>query len=439
MSADSDLVQVLDHSPSIIFTKDLAGRYLFVNRQFARVAGLEHSAIIGRTAEEVFGREIGECVAKSDRRVLDEGRGIEVEDEFQVGGERRAYHSSLFPLRGPDGSVRGVSGIMRDITERKRTEAALRDSEARYRDMFNATADALVLRDAEFRIVDVNPAYLKMTGLPREQVIGRNSVLAFKAPPEVLASIRARHREVLGGAAAHTEVRRIAHGGAMVDLELRCIPLQYQGRPHVLYICRDISERKQAETALRASEEQYRAIFNAAADGMVLRDAEFRIVDVNPAFVAMSGYSREELLGWDRLVTNPPQSEAAIRALHQRALAGEPVQCETESRPKEGPSFDMELRGVPMRYRGTPHVLYVGRDISERKRAEAALRASEEQYRTIFNAAEDLMVLRDAEFRVVDINAAYVAVSGVAREQALGQDRVLGSNADELDRLLKAS
>jgi PAS domain S-box-containing protein len=438
VSAASSLEQVLDHSPSIIFTKDLAARYLFVNREFARVAGRERDRIIGRTADEVFGRKTGECVARSDRRVLAEGRGIEVEDEFEVGGERRVFHSSLFPLRAPDGSVCGVSGIMRDITERKRTEAALRDSEARYRDMFNATADALVLRDADFRIVDVNPAYLKMTGLPREQVIGRDSVLAFRAPPDVLASIKARHREVLDGKDVHTEVQRIAKGGAVVDLELRCIPLQYQGRPHVLYICRDISERKRAEAALRASEEQYRAIFNAAADGMVLRDADFRIVDVNPAFVAMSGYSREEMLGRDRLITNPAESEAAIRALHQRALAGERVQLETESRPKGGAAFDMELRGVPIHYRGSPHVLYIGRDISVRKRAEAALRASEEQYRSIFNAYQDTMVLRDADFRAVDVNAAWVAVTGFSREEAIGQDRVLGDDPPEFEQLLRA-
>ena len=301
--------------------------------------------------------------------------------------------------------------------------AALRDSEARYRDMFNATADALVLRDADFRIVDVNPAYLKMTGLPRERVIGRDAVLAFKAPPEVLASIKARHREVLDGTAVQTEVQRIANAGGIVDLELRCIPLQYQGRPHVLYICRDISQRKQAEAALRASEEQYRAIFNAAADGMVLRDADFRIVDVNPAFVAMSGYTREEMLGRDRLITNPAESEATIRALHQRALAREPVQLEIESRPKDGARFDMELRGVPIRYRGSPHVLYIGRDISERKRAEDALRASEEQYRSIFNATTDALVLRDAEARIVDVNPAFLEMSGYTREEVVGNDR----------------
>ena len=119
---------------------------------------------------------------------------------------------------------------------------------------------------------------------------------------------------------------------------------------------------------------------------MILRDADFRVVDVNPAYERMSGYSREEVVGKDRLIANPPEMNDTIRELHRRALAGEPVHLETQSMNKDGSRFELEVRGVPIQYRGSPHVLYIGRDISERKRAEEALRASEEQYRSIFNA-----------------------------------------------------
>jgi PAS domain S-box-containing protein len=158
-------------------------------------------------------------------------------------------------------------------------------------------------------------------------------------------------------------------------------PARIAGEPRILAFTRDITERKLADQALRASEEQYRAIFIATADALVLRDANFRVVDVNPAYVAMTGYAREEVLNVDRVVANPPEMNGLIRGLHSRALAGEPTVFETELIRKNGTRFDLELRAVSVQYRGRPHVLYIGRDISSRKRAEAERAALEAQLR----------------------------------------------------------
>jgi len=306
----------------------------------------------------------------------------------------------------------------------------------RYRDIFNGAADAMVLRDANFRVVDVNPAFVAQTGFSREEALGKDWVLGGTPEPE--AMIRERHRRALAGEPAVLETVRVRKDGVRVEVELRCMPIQHQGRAHVLYVVRDIGERKRAEEALRSSEEQYRSIFNAAEDAMALRDADFRVVDVNAAFVALSGYSRDEVLGRDRVITTPAADEPAIRALHGRALAGEPIRIEVPRVRKDGTRSDIELRGVPVRHQGRPHVLYIGRDITARKRAEEALRASEEQYRSIFNAAQDAMVLRDAEFRMVEVNAAWSAVTGFSREEAIGLDRVLGRDPPEFEQLLRA-
>ena len=120
------------------------------------------------------------------------------------------------------------------------------------------------------------------------------------------------------------------------------------GEPHILAMTREITERKHAVEALRASEEQYRAIFNATADSLVLRDAEFRVVDVNPAYEKMSGRTREEALGRNDLTMSPPELNAHVRALHARAVAGEPVMFEALARRKNGERFDIETRGVPI-------------------------------------------------------------------------------------------
>ncbi|HYI87957.1 MAG TPA: PAS domain S-box protein, partial [Burkholderiales bacterium] len=294
-------------------------------------------------------------------------------------------------------------------------------SEEQYRAIFNAAADSMVLRDADFRVVDVNPAYEAMSGRKREEVIGTNNLTM--SPVALNEHVRGLHARALAGEKVVFEARARRKNGESFDIETRGVPILRQGRPHVLYIGRDITARKSDEKALRASEEQYRAIFNAAADALVLRDADFRVVDVNPAYVALSGFSREEVIGKQHVVANPPETEARIRALHAKALAGEPVVLETVRISKDSTRRDVELRGVPILHRGEPHVLYVGRDISERKRNEERLRASEEQYRSIFNAATDALVLRDDQARVVDVNPAFLEMSGFTREEVIAGQR----------------
>jgi PAS domain S-box-containing protein len=310
-------------------------------------------------------------------------------------------------------AVLKIFGV-RAATEIERTEE-------QYRAIFNAAADSMVLRDADFRVVDVNPAYEAMSGRKREEVIGTDKLTM--SPVALNEHVRGLHARALAGEKVVFEAHARRKNGERFEIETRGVPILRQGRPHVLYIGRDITARKSDEKALRASEEQYRAIFNAAADALVLRDAEFRIVDVNPAYVALSGFSREEVIGKQHVVANPPETEARIRALHTKALAGEPVMIETVRISKDRTQRDVELRGVPILHRGEPHVLYIGRDISERKRNEERLRASEEQYRSIFNAASDALVLRDDQARVVDVNPAFLEMSGFTREEVIAGQR----------------
>jgi PAS domain S-box-containing protein len=341
---------------------------------------------------------------------------------------------AALPLNDAEGAPLGLIGAMHRKPLRNvalceailkifavRAAAEIERGSEQYRAIFNAVADSLVLRDAEFRVVDVNPAYTKLSGRPREEAVGRSDLTM--SPPELNAHVRSLHARAIAGEPVMFEALARRKDGSRFDIETRGVPIMHNGRPHVLYIGRDITARKRSEEILRASEEQYRAIFNAAADALVLRDAGFRIVDVNPAYEAMSGYSRDEVIGLDRVVANPPEAMEQMKALHQKALHGEPFLVEAVRLRKDGTRRDVELRGVPIQYRGAPHVLYIGRDISERKRAEASLRASEEQYRSIFNAAADALVLRDADARVVDVNPAFLEISGYTRDEVINANR----------------
>ena len=263
--------------------------------------------------------------------------------------------------------------------ERREAERVLRASESQYRAMFDAAADALVLRDADYRVVDVNPAFLSATGLRREDVIGKDGLLVI--PQAERQRLFALHKLAIAGEPILFESHAIAPGGTRADVEVRGVPMTHQGRPHVLYVGRNITECKAQEARLRNSEEQYRAIFNAATESLVLRDAGFRIVDVNPAYEALSGNRREEVLGSTALTLRAPRKNNDRREVHERALAGEKVRLETEAMRKDGSLFQIEIHAVPMEYRGQPHVLYIGRDITERKAAETARLQLEAQLR----------------------------------------------------------
>ena len=318
--------------------------------------------------------------------------------------------------------TRRILAFTREITARKAAEDALRASEEQYRAIFNASADALVLWNSEYRRVDVNTAYERLYGWSRDEVIGRS----YEHPafsPEYARPRLELVRRALAGEACHTELVAIRKNGERVPTEVRAIPFEHRGQPHVLTIARDITERKRAEHAISASEEQYRAIFGASVDGLLLKDADHRIVDVNDAFASMHGYRRDEMIGRQLAEFIPAELQARCAVLVPEILAGVPCHIEARTHHRDGTLFDVEIHGVPMRYQGREHALVVMRDVTERKRADEALRASEEQYRAIFNASADALVLWNSRSQRVDVNPAYERMYGYSRDEVLSGAR----------------
>lgn len=308
----------------------------------------------------------------------------------------------------------------------------LRQREEQYRAVFEGSLDGLFVWDEQLRVVDVNPAGVALYGARRENLIGRTYPRSM--PEDYVRTRLDQVRGALAGRTTHIETTVLRPDGSTFEADLRVMPFVQRGRPHALAVVRDITERRRADRDLRDSEEQYRAIFNASVDAMVLRAADFSIVDVNATYEAMTGNSRSEVLGLDRVLANPPEVSATIRAQHEKALAGATIRLETQLLHRDGHRYELELRGVPIQHRGRPHVLYIGRDITQAKLAERALRDGEEQYRAIFNASADALVLRDADYHAVEVNPAYTAVSGYTREEVMAADRVLTQADDDVRR-----
>jgi len=400
----------------VLWSQEL--RTVDVNQAFLRMTGMTREQVIDRHwTERPDAQDMQRLIGYIEAAL--QGRETQaVEPVMRADGG--SFHIELRYLPVRLGNTPYVLGVGRDVSERIVSERALRASEAQYRGIFNASADALVLRAADFSIVDANATYERMSGYRLAEVLGVDRVLAN--PPEVAATIRRLHEQALAGEPIRLETELVRRDGERYDLELRGVPILHHGEPHVLYIGRDMTQSKRAERALRNSEEQYRAIFNASADALVVRDADYRAVDVNPAYLCMSGYSRDEVLSAATVLTQP---DTALRQRHREQhaaiLAGQPVRFEAPGVRKDGSDFYLEVNGMPVTYRGEPHVLYAARDITERKAAADALRMREQQYRAIFDGSADAMVLWDSDIRFVDVNRAYTQMYGFSHDEVIGK------------------
>ena len=272
---------------------------------------------------------------------------------------------------------RRVKTLERERTRSRRVEASLRESEARFRALFEHASDLIIAAGLDGAIISVNRATEETLQWPREALIGRN--IRELITPESFARGEERMRRVLAGERLPKifGLEAIRRDGSVVPLEgwarlLRDAagkPVGHEG------VYRDITERRLAEEAVRESEERYRNLVDNASDSIMTFSLEGNITSVNRAYAKLTGWTTDELMGenWQTLVAPVDRERMAERT--RRSLAGEklPSTFEVATLCKDGRVVQLEgrtrtvrtLHGTPVGFQG------VYRDITERKRAEA--------------------------------------------------------------------
>jgi PAS domain S-box-containing protein len=256
--------------------------------------------------------------------------------------------------------------------ERTRADAALRASEASYRAIFEASEDEIVVHDWDTgAFVDANPKACRTFGYSVEEFRRLTVAELSSGVPPYTATDAARWLEkAKGGEAVAFEWHRRHRDGSLHWGEVCLKAAEIAGTRRILAFTREITARKAAEDALRASEEQYRAIFNASADALVLWNSRSQRVDVNPAYERMYGYSRDEVLSGARARDLPSQYRKHQEEIVARTLAGERYEEIMETTRRTGGRFPIEVRTIPIQHRGEPHVLAMIRDLTERRQVE---------------------------------------------------------------------
>ncbi len=275
---------------------DLQGRYRMVNQAFCRRTGMREEQIFGYTGVELG--LIGDKAISDGIR--DELLRIgEINDREMLFSSAQGPRDCLYSSRLIEfGGERLVLSATVDITERKRAEAALRESEERFSKAFSSSPAPMVISDIESgRFIDVNEQWLKMLGHTREETIGHTSFeLGIWEDPEVrdIQGRQLRDR----GAFRDKSVRFVTKSGAVRDVLWSAEIINLRGSEAMLSLIYDFTERKRAVDALRESEERFSKAFSSSPAPMIISDIETgRFIDCNEIWLQVIGYSREELIG----------------------------------------------------------------------------------------------------------------------------------------------
>ena len=355
------------------------GKFLAVNPALARMLGYPSPADLIAHCTDItrdFYAETGTRAAL--QKLLTENGRVQGFEAQVLRRDRQVIwtRENIYAVRNLSGALLYYEGSVEDITAHKRAEQALRESEERYRLLFESANDVIYTTDLGGRFLSVNPAVEKVTGYTRAEIY-RMAFTQLLAPECVEQSRRMMERKLRGEETpTFYETEIISRTGARVVLEVNTQLIYAEGVPvGVQGIARDITTRKQAESALRESEERYRELFENAHDIVYTHDLEGNFTSLNKTGERITGYTRGEATRLNIVEVIAPEHLARAREMMSRKeFIREATVYELEIIAKDGQRVPLEVSTRLVYTNGQPvGVQGIARDIAERKNTEAKL------------------------------------------------------------------
>ena len=349
----------------------------------------------------------------------------------------RIVHEKCENIKDSGGKVIRALGMTHDITERREAEEALRASEEKYKRLVETTRTGFVVIDDQGRVIDANTEYVRLTGRQRlDDILGR-SVVEWTVPHDRQRNALEVEKCLKEGFVRNLEIDYLSPDGKVMPIELNATVFRAAGTVQILTLCRDISDRRRSEEALRESEEKLRLMFETSPVGMVMCGMDGTFIYANDAYLNIIGYTREEFVKlsyWD--VTPRDYDADEARQLQSMEATGKYGPYEKEYVRKTGERIPVLLNGsVVTGADGVKRIWSLVSDITERKAAEAAIAQSERKFRSLFESMIEGVAIHElvydaggtaVDYRLIDVNPAYEKHTGLTRERVKGR---LGSEA----------
>ena len=418
--------EVVENATEIIYTVDEKGNFTYSNPTGLKVTGYSPDELRGFNYMDLVVPEHRETVTKIYFNQLRQKiPTTHVEFPFFNKGGGITWFSQNSTLVVEEDKIVGFHIIARDITERKRAEEALRESEERYRTLVETSPDAITLLDLNLNIIMANRPALALYGYESpEEVVGQ-SALNFIPPEDRPRAVEDVRKMLETGSIGTLEYTLLRKGSVPFSAELRASMIVNVEKKPLAYICisRDITDRKKAEETLKKSEERFKELYDDAPIGYFEYNTDGCITSVNRTELEMLGYSVEEMIGqppWKFVVE---EDIARQRILDVLAGIMPPARgLERTFRRKDGMTFPaliqdrlfQDAEGKILGIRGTIQ------DITDRKRIEVSLRKSEQTYRTLVESSTDAILMLDTERNILACNQSFLDLFGYERGEAVG-------------------
>lgn len=424
----------------LAFELDAQGTYLNVWTRNEDTLLLPKQDILGKSLTDIHGQEDGARYNDVLTRVLRSGQPETIEYALTLRGQLRYFSAILSRIPASATTSATVACVVRETTTQKRSAEALRLSEQHVKSIIETSPECVKLVAADGTLLQINAAGLAMIEADDVQNALGRCIYPMIAEPHRDA-FRAMNERVCGGRKESLEFEIVGQRGTRRWMETHAVPLRNpaDGTMAQLAITRDITDRKQAELALRQSEQRFEIAFRSSPHPVLITElATGRCLEVNDTALQLFGFQRHEAVGHTTIAIELwPKPEDRTRFITKLLESGTLRSVEFSFQTKDHRLRHCLISSELIELNGTQCILTVGTDVTEKKEAEAALRESEERWQRFVADAPIGLVVVDADKHILSANKSFCTLTGYSEQEVINNTYALYTHPDDLPKNLE--
>jgi len=426
---------LVEETPIGIANIGVTGKITYINKRLEKISGYSREEVVGKNVFKlgIFPNEMLK-ILKERLKVRLRGGSIHQRREvpFKCKNGKWIWIEITAKLIKKWGIPANFRVTVQDITERKKAEEELRDSEERLKILFDYAPDAYYISDLKGNFIDGNKVAERVIGYEREELIGKSFLkLKLLSLTDIPKAAKTLAKNIIGKPTGPDEFILNRKDNSKVTVEISTYPVKIKGKTLVLGIARDITERKRAEETLRKSQQEFMSIFHNNPEALVYLDNKDTVLDMNSRFSELFGYKLKEIKGKDinSGIIHPPDKIEEAKRLTKKSIKGY-INYDTIRKKKDGTLFPVSISGSSVLIDGkTKGRIILYQDITQRKQAEQKIKQGYEKLQRTMEGTINIMA------KIVETRDPYTAghqqrvsklATSIAQEMILSQDKIEG-------------